>query len=301
MSPSGFLYAATGRLRTPWRLFIFAAVAFAGVVVLQPLALVLTGGFDELAPDELRPAQMLAMWVATAVAFWIAHVVCVRTIEKQPWSMVGLHREAARAGALGRGFVIGALAIGIPSALLVMSGWLDVEPTPDGSWVGSALMLIALLAPAALAEELMIRGYPFAVLREVWGWRTTLLVTSALFGLLHLTNVEVLGNPAIGIQAIVLVTLAGILLGAILIATGSLYAAWFAHFAWNWVMAAIFHAPVSGLPLGTPDYRVVDAGPDWMTGGVWGPEAGLGAGAGMIAALLYVHRIGKRGGDRAGV
>ena len=52
------------------------------------------------------------------------------------------------------------------------------------------------------------------------------------------------------------------------------YAAWAAHFAWNWTMAVVFHVAVSGLPLESPGYRYVDAGPDWATGGSWGPEGG---------------------------
>ncbi|MBV9879811.1 MAG: hypothetical protein JO180_04905, partial [Gemmatirosa sp.] len=40
----------------------------------------------------------------------------------------------------------------------------------------------------------------------------------------------------------------------------------------------------------TPGYRTVDAGPDWLTGGPWGPEGGLAAGAGMLAALALLVR-----------
>jgi hypothetical protein len=69
--------------------------------------------------------------------------------------------------------------------------------------------------------------------------------------------------------------------------TGSLPAAWGAHLAWNWIMAAVLHVPVSGLPFDTPGYRAVLQGPAWLTGGGWGPEGGavalvvMGAGAGV--------------------
>ena len=48
-------------------------------------------------------------------------------------------------------------------------------------------------------------------------------------------------------------------------------------------MAAVFHVAVSGIPFEAPDYRYVDAGPDWATGGEWGPEGGIPAGLGMVA------------------
>jgi hypothetical protein len=79
------------------------------------------------------------------------------------------------------------------------------------------------------------------------------------------------------------------MLGSIVVATNSLYAATAAHLAWNWVMAGVLHAPVSGFGVATPDYRLVDAGPDWVTGGSWGPEAGIGAALGMGGVLVYLY------------
>ena len=86
-----------------------------------------------------------------------------------------------------------------------------------------------------------------------------------------------------------LVTLAGIFLAVVLLVTQSLYAAWIAHFAWNFVMAALLHVPVSGLPLAKPDYQIVDSGPDWITGGTWGPEGGAAGAAGMLGALGFLY------------
>jgi hypothetical protein len=76
-----------------------------------------------------------------------------------------------------------------------------------------------------------------------------------------------------------------------------------AHFAWNWTMAAVFHVAVSGLPLEGPGYRYVDAGPDWATGGQWGPEGGLPAAVGMaggMALLLSWRRRRTGSGELAG-
>jgi membrane protease YdiL (CAAX protease family) len=83
--------------------------------------------------------------------------------------------------------------------------------------------------------------------------------------------------------------LAGFFLASVLLATRSLYAAIAAHFVWNWFMAAGLHTAVSGIRVLAPDYRVVDAGPDWLTGGPWGPEGGLAAALGMFVILIYLH------------
>ena len=76
--------------------------------------------------------------------------------------------------------------------------------------------------------------------------------------------------------------------------TRSLYAALAAHLAWNWTLVGVLHTPVSGIPFATPDYRIVDAGPDWATGGVWGPEGGVPAALGLLSASIYLYARRKR-------
>jgi membrane protease YdiL (CAAX protease family) len=160
---------------------------------------------------------------------------------------------------------------------------LRIDAAPDGSWWGAAGRAAAMLLPAAFFEELFIRGYAFSVLRRMAGWKLALIVTSVVFGLLHA------GNPGASAESILSVTVAGFFLGAVFLATGSLYAAGAAHFAWNWTMAGLLHTPVSGLAVPSPDYKTVDAGPDWLTGGTWGPESGVAAVASMFAVLFYLY------------
>jgi membrane protease YdiL (CAAX protease family) len=71
-------------------------------------------------------------------------------------------------------------------------------------------------------------------------------------------------------------------------------AAVMAHLAWNWVMAVPLHAYVSGQRLEAPGYRAVAAGPEWLSGGRWGPEGGLVAALGLIAGLAYFHARRRR-------
>ena len=56
------------------------------------------------------------------------------------------------------------------------------------------------------------------------------------------------------------------------------------------MLAVAFHASVSGMRFQAPDYRTVERGPDWLTGGPWGPEGGLVAAAAMLTGLAYLYR-----------
>ena len=261
-----------------------------GVFVLLLLALlVISGAVALFLPDDdatVAWAQLLAAGIAT----W----VMVRWIDRRPWGAIGLGRSQARPLVLIEGFALGVIAIATPSLMLSAIGWLRFASAPDGSWWGIALAASWLLVPAALFEEIVVRGYAFDALRRGFGPSTAIAVTSAIFGLLHYAN------PGATALSIGLVTLAGVFLGVVVLVTGSVWAAWTAHLAWNWTMAVVLHTPVSGLALGTPDYRLVDAGPDWATGGVWGPEGGAGAALGMIGGISYLMARRRRREENRG-
>ncbi len=277
MKTRDFFYRGDGLLRAPWRLLGYVILVGASAAVLAMLAIPALRWAGML---RSQGAVAMASFCVLLIAIWFAHVVMLRWVDRLPWSYVGLGRSQKTPGRLAAGLALGALGIVVPSAGLLGIHWLSIVPeSGGGSWLTYAVLMVGFFLPQSLAEEMMVRGYPFAVLRESIGWRWALIITSVVFGALHW------GNPGADVQSLLLVTLAGIFLGGILVATESLYAAWMAHFAWNWAMAALLHTAVSGLSTAAPDYRMVDNGPDWATGGTWGPEGGAGAAIGMIVGL----------------
>ncbi len=278
MTGSQVLFAPDGALRAPWRLTIFIVTSVVAWVVVGGALVPLVLRVPMLADAPDRGGSLIAV-----VGVLIGTAVSVRLVDRRPWSAVWLGRRAARPLAWGEGWLLGALAIGVPCLLLLAAGQLRFGTAPAGSWPVAALRVSVFLLPAALLEELLYRGYLFALLRESLGWRGAVAVTSLVFGLLHIPN------PDAGVEPILIVTLAGVFLAGVVLVTGSLYAAWMAHFGWNWMMAVPLHSAVSGFPLATPDYRLVDAGPRWLTGGAWGPEGGLAAAVGILAGLTYLY------------
>jgi uncharacterized protein len=262
-----------GRPRALWRIGLFVVLAALFGIVIVPLG--------DVAAAWLGAGEA-GVHVGLCASVLLAHWAALRWVDHRGWAQVGLDRAAARPALLVRAMLLGALAIALPVLALWALGWLRLESGPPGSSLAQAGRALLVLVPAALFEELLLRGYVFAALREGIGVVGALAVTSVVFGVLHRAN------PHTTAVAIGMVTLAGVLLGMVLVATRSLYAAWLAHLAWNFVLAGVFHVAVSGLGFVTPDYRLVDAGPDWATGGPWGPEGGLAAGLGMSAALAYL-------------
>lgn len=263
-------------LRPLWQIPAFYIICFVTLGILEVVVAASRGVMTLDARDVLLQWLSLA---SVVLATWIM----LRRVDRLPWSTVGLDRAAASPSLLLKGVAVGGLTIGVASVLLFATGMLRIDQTIPGSWWGEAWHSMILFLPAAFFEELFIRGYVFAVLRRAAGWKLALIVTSVVFGLLHAWN----PNP--DPESILAVIVAGFFLGAIFLATRSLYAAGAAHFAWNWVMSGALHIAVSGVPSGDPDYRIVETGPDWLTGGPWGPEGGLVAVAAMFVVFFYLY------------
>jgi len=253
----------------------FFLVMFAAAVLLRWISLFIPGAANP------RSREVVDAWT-TFGGTLIATAVMLR-VQRWPWRAVALNRAAASPLVLAQGTALGAATIGLASLALLSIGMLQIVPTIGGSSLETAGRYALILLPAAFFEELFIRGYLFAVMRRVAGWKMALIVTSVVFGLMHIAN------PHVDAESILAVTVAGFFLGAILLATKSLYAAGAAHFAWNWVMAGALHISVSGLPAQDPDYRTIETGPDWLTGGPWGPEGGLAAVVLMFIAIFYLY------------
>ena len=258
---------------------LFAIFQVAALALLaEPLTWLVARTGQRLRVDEL-------LVLAAALA---ATGVMLRSVDARPWRDVGLAPAAARVRAVGMGWCIGFAAIGASCGVLLALGWLRIAPAEPGSSLGAAARLTIFLIPAALAEEVLCRGYLLTVVRDRIGTRGAVGLTSVAFGALHVSN------PGWTIASLTVVAMAGVFLAAVRLVYDSLYAAWAAHVAWNWVMAVPLHAPVSGLRLESPDYRTVSAGPEWITGGSWGPEGGLAAAVGMVVCLAYLYARHRR-------
>ena len=284
-----WLYASHGHLRTPWRLIVFTMMLYVASQIVPMVIVPLFAAFSRLAGEPI-PAYS---WVMLAAVF-VAMVITLRVVDQASWESVGLGGAFWKPRPLLLGWLLGSIVITITALLLAFGGYLrfDAVPVPviDGTsvpfysaWLATAFRLLILLAPAALWEELVFRGYLWKVGEDAGGEMVALWSTSVAFGLIHLFN------PNAGIRTTILVVLAGLCLGLLRMRIG-LPAAWLAHLAWNWVMAAVLHVPVSGIGFETPGYRAEVGGPSWLTGGDWGPEGGMMAAVVLTGALMIAER-----------
>jgi uncharacterized protein len=287
-----------GRLRTGWRLLVFGAIAIviqAALVLLfaffvDPRRL-LQGSLGDMDPLALIP-HGIATVVSTAAVFFSR-----RWLDRRSFVSLGLPLRAGwqvhlLIGALF-GIVLQAAIFGIELAM----GWLVIETVgwrASGSpFFGLIVMLVVFLA-VAWNEELVIRGYVLQNLEDGLGTTLAVIVSSVAFGALHIFN----SNS--GVVAVIGVSVAGLLLAVAYLVTRTLWLAIGLHMGWNYAEGPIFGFPVSGLDAGGLfTHRAV--GPEAVTGGAFGPEAGLVAVALQLIAIavlvLWWRRVGSRAVD----
>jgi len=270
-----------------WRLVFY-------VVLLLLLVLVLQGAVALMYPASIGE---LTVWGAGAAcgAALLATWVMMSAVESRPPASIGLALSSRAARDSAAGFILGFALVSSVLVTMVAGGWLHrLGRAPGGSAdLGATLYVTVLLMLAALFEEVAVRGYVFQVLARARGPTVAIGSTALVFAGLHGAN------PGVGWTAIGNTLLAGILLGILYWRTLSLWWVTGAHFAWNWTMGVAVGLPVSGLDVGAPVVGMTATGPSLLTGGDYGPEAGLLLTLATLVGIVWTARTPRLSRDPA--
>jgi membrane protease YdiL (CAAX protease family) len=197
-------------------------------------------------------------------------------------------------GALSRfttGFLVGAGLLSAVTGTLWLCGAYHLVGLGAGATPSLLAKAAFLFLFVATFEEVLFRGVVFRLLEKGLGTWAALALSALLFGFLHFAN-----PGATTLSALALALEAGVLLAAAYVATRSLWVPIGLHTAWNFFEGAVYGTPVSGLALPSVLEARLD-GPVWLTGGSFGPEAGLPAtlfGAALgVAFLVLAYRRGQ--------
>jgi membrane protease YdiL (CAAX protease family) len=227
---------------------------------------------------------VIVTWILAALLFGLITLVERLTTGRPPAS-IGFDPKGAV-----RGFVLG-LALGaVLFSVVVLELTLGGDYRVTGIHVTWDLAIAALLLLAGAAvEEILFRGVLFRLIEEWSGTWIALAISAVLFGAAHSFN------PGAGwISSVSIAVEAGLLLGAAFVVTKNLWFPIGLHFAWNFFEGPIYGTQVSGNTFGTSAMAAHVSGPLWLTGGSFGPEAGVGAIAtclvASIALLIYASR-----------
>jgi hypothetical protein len=260
-----------------WRRIIdfpLVAMLIAGALIV--VAVALGYNFGKLVPSGLPARGVVLAGINLALVLLAYKLVIVRLGER-PRDDLPTHNALRDLGfGLGGGIALFSIAVAIAAALGVyrIVGW--------GNASALLLDLVAVGIVPALLEEILFRGVLFRWIEEFGGSWAALVVTAALFGLVHISN-----PGATWFSSFAVAVEAGLLLGGAYMLTRTLWMPIGLHAAWNFTQGGIFGVPVSG----HASHGLVQAtltGPALLSGGVFGLEASLIALAVCTAAGLWL-------------
>ena len=257
------------RLRAFWRL--------AGQVGLYLVCLALfgipIGIFYALMPESSPHAILILSQLVELFAITLSVYLARKFFDRRTFVSLGLKLDSHATRDIVFGILLAALLMALVYLIEWAAGWLTVK---SFAWeIQSIVQVIVGIAAIALtyvivgwSEELLSRGYWLQNISEglnlFWG----VLISSLLFALAHL------GNPNWSLLAIVNIAAGGVFLAFAYLRTRQLWLPIGIHIGWNFFQGPVFGFPVSGTDSFILIRHTVN-GPELLTGGAFGPEAGL--------------------------
>lgn len=245
----------------PLTRFVLAMIFFIAFVGLaMGIVSFLTASLGgSVSKSGLSALRMVLTCTAAVAGYWLycRWIENRKMIEMNPQKLMG---QTGLGLLLGFGF--------ISLIMLLMAAF--------GSYKISGLNPAAVLVPvlimslqAGIVEEILSRGIIFRIAEEGIGTWLSVILSAFIFGFLHSwnPNATVFSSVSIALTA-------GVILAMLYVLTRQLWIVIGIHIAWNFTLGGIYGAPVSG---GDPAglFKASFPGPDWITGGSFGPEASV--------------------------
>ena len=265
-----FLSPHESRLRAGWRLAIqtiLMLVLLAGMEIpIVLLALILQW-------NTAGTLYTLLNTLVELIAFSVSIYLARRFLDRRSFASLGLKLDRRIFPDLLAGIAITFVMMGLIYLAMSLLGWIHFDSfawhsDPLPIVLGQSLFYLLIFIFVGWQEELLSRGYHLQTLSSginlFWG----VLISSAIFGALHLGNPNATWISAVGIL------FAGLFLALGYVRTGQLWLSIGLHIGWNFFEGVFFGFPVSGTA-SYPLLRIHVSGPVLWTGGAFGPEAGL--------------------------
>ena len=280
-----FVNPETGLLRAGWRILAFVGVFIAVTV---PGMMGVRAILGSLPKDGDIQFSIIA--VTSTIAVFIAR----KYFDKKSFTSLGLKWDRMAVLDILSGVVNSALLMAgvffvmLWTNLIEFNGftwWMD-EASVDARFSLSVLpvmfSVLYVLAVVAWWEELVFRGYLFQNMIAGMGLTWSIVVSSLIFGFGHSMN------PDASLLSSVLIALLTPQLIYAYLKTGQLWLPIGLHLGWNFFQASIFGFASSGRE--SPSMIAqTPVGPEWLSGGEFGPEASILIVPFTIVSVFLIH------------
>lgn len=279
-----------GRVRPALRalLYVLATVVCFMSVFFVIIAIAAAFGPRPSGLELIVLAVLAEIIVVASLSYVLRHV-----LDRRSTQSLGLAPDRSAVRLFCLGVLLGAgMQTVVVLVEVLFGGGRITSITAKGSSLLVVLAGAAIFVPAALTEELSLRGYVLQNLWEEWGFAPAAFASSLVFLLLHFSNPHAHESALTNVSLV----LYGMWACLSVRWTKSLWLALGCHAAWNLFEGPVYGFPVSGITV--PARTVVHltgGGPDWLTGASFGPEGGLSSIIAILVGAAVLWIFFKRG------
>lgn len=277
-----FTHPEEGRARMGWRVLIFIVLfwIFSAIIfAVRPL-------LGDVSRSEFLSQYSWLIVGILAFGATLATFLARRFLDKRSFKSLGLHWNRKSWQDLLFGFALSAGMAGLFFAIALGTGSVELQglnPLAGGTETGQAFDYSRFISTFSLGvlflfllehilvgywEELVFRGYLFQNFVEGMGLTIAVIVSCIIYGLIHAAN------PNAGILSSSIIVLFGFLRIYGYLSTKTLWLSMGMHIGWNFFQGPIFGFGASGHQHAYW-IRQEAVGPDWLSGGEFGPEASI--------------------------
>jgi len=277
-----FLNSNENRLRAGWRILIFIVFFILMSRILSNVCLGIVGDLDKK-ESAYWVFRGIVVIVASSLVVWVVR----KYFDKKTFISLGLRLDSLAIKDFFVGLVISGLMIGTIFIIFLISGLLEIkEISWSGSGISAVFEIILWFFGIGLAvgwsEELAFRGYLLQNMKDGMGLFWAVLISCILYGLLHMSN------PNSTLLSGVLIAVFGFLRIFGWLRTGQLWLSMGMHAGWDFFQGPILGFTVSGMNTESL-IKHTTSGPNWITGGSFGPEAGTVVLPVIIFGLILMY------------
>jgi len=262
------------------RLIVYLGVCL-GIAVCCSIPLVIL--FPELIGNNYsnlknNQAYLITSQVATALGISIGTYLMIVKIENRRLTEYLLNVNII---SLLKGFLLGIVLMSFFSSLMIVMGWIQFNYNIFSFHLATSFILYFFVA---VAEEVLARGYILNNLRQRFNAPVALVVSSVIFGAMHV------GNDYFTWIGFANISLSGFLMGLVALKSKSVSAAIGLHWSWNFFQGPVFGFAVSG----HQELGILKAnfGADKIfTGGYFGAEGSIVLTSISIVFIGLVYRF----------
>lgn len=263
--------------------FIHVGEIFAGIIIGTVLAMV-NPTADRATVMEVFGHYGIFFQLGSFFFMSLLVFLWVKFIEKRPFSSLGFFKEGWLKE-LGRGFLIGTVQFSLIVVLLLVTGTGSLK---FGQVNLQSLIFVLAIIPFWIlqggTEELVTRGWLFPAVSAKSNIFIGILISSALFGALHLFN------PGVTVLSIVNIILDGIFACFLMLKYDNMWVLAGMHGAWNFVQGNIYGIQVSGQGASTSILNYSSqSSVDLLSGGAFGAEGSIFASIVLIGCIAYLY------------